>query len=186
MRRRSSQIFGLDSVLFERLTAAGSSTSCIGGCKWKPSADQSHMRGNSMHSVPYAIMQSTKGRTRTHDIAGQPPDPLNTSCKFKSNHRIDLCHPSYLTGGKPSSENGSHAHGCIIQSKDVVCRNLCSWSFSFCLWIGKQYFTSRDRVSERLTATSTKQGLAERGDGAKRADAKARRILLSCMQTYVA
>lgn len=153
MRRRSSQIFGLDGVLFERLTAAGSSTSCIGGCKWKPRADQSDTRGNPMHYVSYAIMQSTKGRTRTHDIAGQPPDPLNTSCNFKSN----LCHPSYLTGGKPSSENGSHAHGCIIQSKDVVCRNLCSWSFSFCLWIGKQYFTSRYRVSERLTATSTKR-----------------------------
>ena len=30
------------------------------------------------------------------------------------------------------------------------------------------------------------KALAERGDGAKRADAKARRILLSCMQTYVA
>ena len=115
----------------------------------------------------------------------------------QDNHRIPqhvmqiqikfaICAISYLTGGKPSSENGSHAHGCIIQSKDVVCRNLCSWSFSFCLWIGKQYFTSRYRVSERLTATSTKQGLAERGDGAKRADAKARRILLSCMQTYVA
>ena len=58
--------------------------------------------------------------------------------------------------------------------------------FLWCLGIGKQYFTSRYRVSEREADSHIHKGLAERGDGAKRADAKARRIFLSCMQTNVA
>ena len=95
------------------------------------------------------LAQSTKRRTRTHDIAA----PTTRSQHVMQLHAISNLRfvPSYLTGGKPSSENGSHAHGLIFKARIYIMLP----SFPFCLWIGKRYFTSRYRVSERLTAAST-------------------------------
>lgn len=114
-------IFGLD--IFGRLTATASdSTSCVGSRKRTPRVVHRDMQGNSTQSMSYAFVQSTKGHTRTHDIAGQPPDPLNTSSNLFQ--ICDLCHLSYLTGGKPSSENGSHAHGCMITKQGCCIQEL--------------------------------------------------------------
>ena len=82
-----------------------------------------------MHYVSHALVQSAKGRTRTHDIAGQPPDPQHV---MQIQIKFAICAISYLTGGKPSSKNGSHAHGGKFKARILYDRNLCSWSSSFC------------------------------------------------------